>query len=301
MLKFGFAPPSESDTVEFRYSRRFFGCYVASVMHRSDPEGQRSPRSAPPVNETVPHRRNGPQAVLASQFYERSAQPSLSSATREFTAFGPAVAQPNRTTRARARGEPRHEGSLPSSPHPVSPSIRRARDGATTLVPEGMSCVQSVPISYITSLIAALGLGTRHRQYTPSYHIGVEYLRAVSVANTTGAPLHNVPGSLHTVRVVSPVPGDDNFNTLDRAHSASSFESMHSIDHGSLGLDSRHHEYQASLGGGGPWVASARAIETPGHYEAYNNPISTSIRRSTAAPSQEYSGPDIAADYGVSY
>jgi hypothetical protein len=130
--------------------------------------------------------------------------------------------------------------------------------------------------------------------------VGVEYLHTVSVANTVGASIHNVPSNLQTVRVVSPVPGDENFTSLDRAPSSSSFESMHSIDHGSLGLDSIQHQYEASAEGGGPWVATPRpANPVPGCFEAFHETSSASFRRPAEIPSQEYSGPDIAVHYLV--
>ena len=118
------------------------------------------------------------------------------------------------------------------------------------------------------------------------------------MANNAGTT-HNVPGNLHTVRVVSPVPGDDIFTSLDRALSASSFESMHSIDHGSLGLDSTDHQYESPADGGGPWVASARAPHPPGRYQAFNEPVPANLRRQAERTAEDYSGPDIAVHYGV--
>jgi hypothetical protein len=134
-------------------------------------------------------------------------------------------------------------------------------------------------------------------QHAVESAVGVEYLRTVSVANTVGATVHNVPGSLQTARLVSPVPGDENFTSLERALSDSSFESMHSIDHGSLGLDSIQHQYEASADGGGPWVATPRTLNpVPGRYEAYHEPSSVSFRRPVETTSQQYSGPDVAVN-----
>lgn len=142
-------------------------------------------------------------------------------------------------------------------------------------------------------------LDKRPQQTLDAVIAGVEYLRTVSVANNSGTAVHNVPGNLQSVRVVSPVPGDDNFTSLDRVLSASSFESMHSIDHGSLGLDSTNHQYAVSAEGGGPWVASARAVNPPGRYEAFNEPGSANIRRPAELSTQAYSGPNIAVHYEV--
>lgn len=258
-------------------------------MPLPDPDGQRSPRSAEQQPDTVPRRSAGPQAVLASNFNHAPGDPFLSTYPQPVPVPGPA--QPQRTARARARGDARHEQNTSSSHQHDSPTLRRARAGGTTLVPEGAPFrLSNMCKECQTSQVIQL-------RFCAEY-AGVEYLRTVSVANTAGTT-HNVPGSLQTVRVVSPVPGDDNFTSLDRALSASSFESMHSIDHGSLGLDSIQHQYEAPADGGGPWVASARAANPPGRYEAFHEPSSANICRQGEASADDYSGPDIAVHYGV--
>jgi hypothetical protein len=108
------------------------------MMHRQDPDGQRSPRSAVQQSRdaTVPQRSPGPRAVLASEFVQAApGDPFLALIPRENAQPGPTHSQ--RTTRARVRGDLIHEANRPSSPQPASPGVCRPRSVATTLVPEG--------------------------------------------------------------------------------------------------------------------------------------------------------------------
>jgi hypothetical protein len=124
---------------------------------------------------------------------------------------------------------------------------------------------------------------------------GVAYLRAVSVPHeTTGAP-QNVPVSLHTVRVVSPEPGRDNFTSLERARSESSFDSMHSVDHGSLGMeDSQLLPPPALPAQQGQWTIYTRPSDQAGCFESQYEPATHPFPKpSPEIRAESYHGADV--------
>lgn len=82
----------------------------------------------------------------------------------------------------------------------------------------------------------------------------------------------NVTTTLEAVRVVSEVPRPDGLMSLERAFSASSFESMHSIDHGSLGVDSCMHQQASDISQEGPWTIYTRKPDPPACYQATYKP-----------------------------
>eukprot|EP00892_Ulva_mutabilis_P000130 jgi/Ulvmu1/10117/UM006_0068.1 len=101
---------------------------------------------------------------------------------------------------------------------------------------------------------------------------GPETLRATTVADDLAANTRNVASTLEGVRVVSEIPNNDGLMTLDRAFSASSFESMHSIDHGSLGVDSCIHQRASDISQEGPWTIYTRKPDPPACYQASYQP-----------------------------
>lgn len=78
--------------------------------------------------------------------------------------------------------------------------------------------------------------------------------------------------TLEAVRAVAEIPNSDALMTMDRTFSASSFESMHSIDHGSLGVDSTLHQQASDISQDGPWTVYTRKTDPPACYEAKFQP-----------------------------
>ena len=119
-------------------------------------------------------------------------------------------------------------------------------------------------------------------------------MRATTLSNEDALSRRNVTTTLQAVRIVSEVPDSDGLMTLERAFSASSFESMHSIDHGSLGVDSCVLPQASDVSQEGPWTIYTRKPDISACYQAAFQPsLHPFPRLPPPHPGDEYCGQDV--------
>lgn len=101
--------------------------------------------------------------------------------------------------------------------------------------------------------------------------------------------VHNTTGTLESIRAVREIPNTDGFIDIERTLSASSFESLHSIDHGSLAVESNVNPHTSMISQDGPWTVYTRKPEPTGCYQAkFEPPTHPYPRPPPPHPNPEY-------------
>lgn len=94
----------------------------------------------------------------------------------------------------------------------------------------------------------------------------------MSISDGTVANMHVVADNLEAVRAVAECPASEGLLAIQRTVSASSFESLHSIDHGSLGVEEFLNTQLPALSKDGPWTVYTRKPDSPACYQAKFQP-----------------------------